>query len=119
MERIGDCFNDQQRLGGCSLVSPRFPSSRRGTEDGFRLSPGHPNKRQRSHIDCANERKKEEMKMSKDEVNKKYRGKYVEIEKSYDHIQKCYKYIVLKSYSKIQENTTLGEDVGTSMEYCR
>ena len=57
--------------------------------------------------------------MSKDEVNKKYRGKYVEIEKSYDHIQKCYKYIVLKSYSKTRENTTLGEDVGTPLEYCR
>ena len=40
----------------------------RGTEDGFRLSPGHPNKRQRSHIDCANERKKEELKMSKEKV---------------------------------------------------
>jgi hypothetical protein len=59
------------------------------------------------------------MKMSKNEVNKKYRGKYVEIEKSYDHIKKCYEYIVLKSYNKIRENTTLGEDVGTPMEYCR
>jgi len=57
--------------------------------------------------------------MSKDELNKKYRGKYVEIAKSYDHIKKCYEYIVLKSYSKIRENTTLGEDVGTPMEYCR
>jgi hypothetical protein len=63
--------------------------------------------------------RKRNMKMSKDEVNKKYRGKYVEIAKSYDHIKKCYKYIVLKSYSKIRENTTLGEDVGTPMEYCR
>ena len=57
--------------------------------------------------------------MKKNEVNKKYRGKYVEIKKSYDHIQKCYEYIVLKSYNKIRENTTLGEDVGTPWEYCR
>jgi hypothetical protein len=76
-------------------------------------------KRQRSHIDCANERKKEDMKMSKDEVNKKYRGKYVEIARSYDYIKKCYQYIVLKSYGEIRENTTLGEDVGTPLEYCR
>jgi hypothetical protein len=69
--------------------------------------------------DCANERKKEKLKMSKDEVNKKYRGKYVEIARSYDYIKKCYQYIVLKSYGEIRENTTLGEDVGTSMEYCR
>ena len=57
--------------------------------------------------------------MIKDEVNKKYCGKYVEITKSYDHIKKCHEYIVLKSYSEIRENTTLGEDVGTPMEYCR
>jgi hypothetical protein len=37
----------------------------RGTEDGFRLSPGHSNKRQRSPSDCANERKKEDIKMIK------------------------------------------------------
>ena len=59
------------------------------------------------------------IKMSKAEVNKKYCGKYVEITKSYDHIKKCYQYNVLKSYGKIRENTTLGEDVGTPMEYCR
>ena len=76
-------------------------------------------KRQRSPSDCANERKKEDSKMSKAEVNKKYCGKYIEITKSYDHIKKCYQYIVLKSYGKIRENTTLGEDVGTPMEYCR
>jgi hypothetical protein len=64
-------------------------------------------------------RKKENVKMNKDEVNKKYCGKYVEITKSYDHIKKCHEYIVLKSYSEIRENTTLGEDVGTPMEYCR
>jgi len=33
----------------------------RGTEDGFRLSLGHPNKRQRSHARM--KRKKEDMKM--------------------------------------------------------
>ena len=74
---------------------------------------------QRKRSDARMKRKKEDMKMSKDEVNKKYCGKYVEITKSYDHIKKCYQYIVLKSYGKIRENTTLGEDVGTPMEYCR
>ena len=57
--------------------------------------------------------------MSKEEVNKKYCGKYVEITKSYNHIKERNEYVVLKAYSKIRENTTLGEDVGTPMEYCR
>jgi len=72
-----------------------------------------------THKGKDNMKKKENVKMNKDEVNKKYRGKYVEIARSYDYIKKCYQYIVLKSYGEIRENTTLGEDVGTSMEYCR
>jgi len=72
-----------------------------------------------THKGKDNMRKKENVKMNKNEVNKKYCGKYVEITKSYDHIKKCHEYIVLKSYSEIRENTTLGEDIGTPMEYCR
>lgn len=59
------------------------------------------------------------MKLTKQQVNKKYKGKYIEIYKSYDYSNKEYLYEIGKVYSVIHENTTLGEDVGTSMEYMR
>lgn len=57
--------------------------------------------------------------MTKDQVNKKYAGKYVEFLKDYDRQTGGYIYTILKVYSKIHENTTLGEDVGTAYEYRR
>lgn len=58
--------------------------------------------------------------MTKNEVNKKYAGKYVEFLKdNYNNQIDEYSYTILKVYSKIHENTTLGEDVGTTMEYRR
>jgi len=58
--------------------------------------------------------------MTKKEVNKKYAGKYVEFLKdNYDRQTDEYSYTILKVYSKIHENTTLGEDVGTDFEYRR
>lgn len=57
--------------------------------------------------------------MTKEQVNKKYKGKYVEIRKTFDYKKQQYDYEVLKSYSKIHENTTRGEDVGTDWEHCR
>lgn len=63
--------------------------------------------------------------MSKDkwlkanEVNKKYKDKYIEIYKQYDYSNQEWIYQVKKVYKEIHENTTLGQDVGTSMEYMR
>lgn len=57
--------------------------------------------------------------LTKEQVNRKYRGYYVEIDQRYDYQQKKWFYTVLKKHKTIKENTTLGEDVGTDMEYCR
>ena len=58
-------------------------------------------------------------KLTKEQVNKKYQGKYVEMYSSYDYKTRKNLYEVRKVYGEIHENTTLGEDVGTSMEYMR
>ena len=52
-------------------------------------------------------------------MNHKYQGRYIEVHKQYDYIEGCWMYKVGKSYKEIHENTTLGEDVGTDMEYRR
>ena len=61
--------------------------------------------------------------LTKEQVNKKYKGKHIEIYKTYDYTNQCWMYEVLKVHRKPLsawvENTTLGEDVGTEMEYCR
>lgn len=57
--------------------------------------------------------------MTKEQVNKKYFGRYVEITKTFDSSKGQFNYTVLNSYKNIHENTTLGEDVGTSFEYRR
>jgi len=57
--------------------------------------------------------------MTKEQVNQKYRGKYIDIGQSYDYQNDCWDYEIRKVFSTIHENTTLGEDVGTDMEYCR
>lgn len=57
--------------------------------------------------------------LTKQQVNKKYKGKYVEILSIYDYSLGINLYEVIKVSSTIRENMTLGEDVGTSMEYCR
>lgn len=51
---------------------------------------------------------------TKEQVNKKYAGKYVDIYKRYDGL-----YEVRKVYKEIHENTTRGEDVGTELAYTR
>lgn len=57
--------------------------------------------------------------LTKEQVNKKYKGKYVSFSSNYDYSTRKTTYIIHKTFSTIHENTTLGEDVGTSMEYCR
>ena len=53
------------------------------------------------------------------QINKKYAGKYVEVGKAYDYSKQCWNYEVRKVYKDIRENTTLGEDLGTELEYRR
>lgn len=52
--------------------------------------------------------------LTKEQVNKKYRGKYIEFYKDYTGL-----YEIRKVYTETHENTSLGEDVGTSLEYRR
>lgn len=54
--------------------------------------------------------------LTKEQVNKKYKGKILS---TYDYSKGINLYEVVKVSSTIRENMTLGEDVGTSLEYCR
>lgn len=53
------------------------------------------------------------------QVNKKYKGRYVSITSRFDYSTGQKMYTVNKTYSDIHEDTTLGEDVGTALEYRR
>jgi len=53
------------------------------------------------------------------EINKKYKDKYVEIYQTYNYDTKQTEYEVRRVYDTIHENATLGQDVGTDMEYWR
>ena len=57
--------------------------------------------------------------LTKEQVNKKYKGKYIQILSNYDYSKGINLYEVIKVSSTIKENMTLGEDVGTNLEYCR
>jgi hypothetical protein len=57
--------------------------------------------------------------LTQQQVNKKYKGKYIEVLSTYDYSEQRNMYEVLKVSSTIRENMTLGEDVGTSLAYCR
>jgi len=59
------------------------------------------------------------MQLTKEQVNKKYKGRYIEFTKIKDFNNDIDLYEVGKTYKEIHENTTLGEDVGTPLEYTR
>jgi len=63
--------------------------------------------------------KKPTKNLTKEQVNNLYKGKYIKIIQSYDYDKKQTIYEVTKVYETIHENATLGEDVGTDMEYWR
>lgn len=54
------------------------------------------------------------MKYTKEQINKKYFNKYISFYKDIDGL-----YEVSKVYKEIHENTSLGQDVGTDLEYTR
>ena len=57
--------------------------------------------------------------MTKEQIHKKYAGKYIEFSQIYDYENNRWRYDVHNVYKEIHENTTLGEDVGTELEYKR
>jgi hypothetical protein len=57
--------------------------------------------------------------LTKQQVNKKYKGRYVEVTSTYDYSLGAEFYEVIKVSKTIRENMTLGEDVGTSLMYTR
>ena len=59
------------------------------------------------------------MKLTKEQINKKYKDKYIEFGSSYDYTNQRWMYEIWRTSTTIKENMTLGQDVGTSLEYCR
>ena len=57
--------------------------------------------------------------MTQKQVNKKYKGQYVEFTKQYNYENQAWEYTIQSAYRSIRENTTLGEDIGTAMEFRR
>ena len=57
--------------------------------------------------------------LTKDQVNKKYKNVYVEIRETYDWDKRITLYDIIRTSRTIRENTTLGQDVGTALEYTR
>jgi len=58
-------------------------------------------------------------KLTQQQVNYKYKGRYVKFFKSYDYTKQQDFYEIIKTSKVIKENMTLGEDVGTRFEYRR
>jgi|TARA_R100000501_G_C2631210_1_gene127118 hypothetical protein len=59
--------------------------------------------------------------LTKEQVNRKYKGRYIEMREKPSYLTESGKteYEIIRTYKEIHENTTLGEDVGTEMEYRR
>lgn len=57
--------------------------------------------------------------LKKEQVNRKYKGIYVEFLSTYDYSEGVNLYEVVKTSKTIRENMTLGQDVGTPLEYTR
>ena len=58
-------------------------------------------------------------KITKSQVHKKYVNRYIEFNSTYDYSKQEWLYEVNKTSDTIRENMTLGQDVGTALEYCR
>lgn len=58
-------------------------------------------------------------KYTKEQIKRKYKGKYIEVTKEFNYEKKQWEYEIIKTSKNIKENMTLGEDLGTEIEYCR
>ena len=54
-----------------------------------------------------------------EQVQKKYKNKYIEVNRRLDYASGEVRFEVLRAYSVIHENTTLGQDLGTELAYRR
>lgn len=59
------------------------------------------------------------MKLTQQQVNKKYYWKYVEISQEYDYLKQIRLYEIRKTSKIIEENMTLWQDVWTNRAYTR
>lgn len=66
-----------------------------------------------------NWKKSNMQKLTMSQVNKKYKGKYVEVTRHFDYIAGEPTFTVHKVSSTIKENMSLGEDIGTPLAYTR
>lgn len=57
--------------------------------------------------------------LTKEQVNRKHKNVYIEINSTYDYSLGKYFYEVVRTSKTIRENMTLGQDVGTNLEYTR
>jgi hypothetical protein len=57
--------------------------------------------------------------VKREDVIKKYKGKYIKFTRIYDYGEKCFIYTVQRAYDEIHEDTTLAEDLETEYEYLR
>lgn len=58
-------------------------------------------------------------KYTAEQLQKKYKGKYIKVYGTFDYTKQKTFYEVRGVYDTIHEDTTRGEDVGTSFEYRR
>lgn len=56
---------------------------------------------------------------TQEQVNKKFKWKYVDFYKFWDYVKWCPMYEIRKTSKTIRENMTLWEDVWTSLEFTR
>ena len=54
-----------------------------------------------------------------EQIQKKYKNKYIEVNRKLDYESGEARFEVLRAYSVIHENTTLGQDLGTELAYKR
>ena len=59
------------------------------------------------------------MKLTQQQVNKKYHNVYVDVYRSFDYASGETRFEIRKTSKVIKENMTLGQDVGTSLAYTR
>ena len=57
--------------------------------------------------------------LTQSQIQKKYKGKYIEITRHFDYPTGNVMFEVHKTSNVIRENMTLGEDVGTPLAYTR
>jgi len=58
-------------------------------------------------------------KYTAEEIQRKFKNRYIKVLEQYDYSTRQTLYEVIATYKTIHEDTTLGQDVGTSLAYTR